>query len=141
MMGNAMKLTSILRDVKEDWRRGRVYLPLEDLARFRYSERDLAAGVVNDNFRELMRFEIARARKMYREAADGVCWLAGDGSRLAASVAAVVHAGTLNAIERQGYDVFSRRAQLTPSQKFRRLPAAWRLARRRAETPLPDVFA
>jgi phytoene synthase len=141
LMGNAIKLTSILRDVKDDSQRGRVYLPLEDLARFRYSERDLAAGVVNDNFRELMRFEIARARKMYRDAADGVCWLAGDGSRLAAAVTAVVHAGILNAIERQGCDVFSRRARLTSSQKFRRLPAAWRLARRRAETPVPDVFA
>jgi len=139
-MGNAMQLTNILRDVKEDWDRGRVYLPLEDMAAFRYGERDLASGTVNDNFRALMRFEIDRARRMYREAADGLCWLAGDGSRLTAASMAVIYAGILNAIERQGYDVFRQRARLTTPQKFRRIPAAWRLARRQAGERLPDVF-
>ena len=140
-MGMAMRFTSILRDLKADWKRGRVYLPLEDVVKFRYTERDLAAGVVNDNFRELMRFEVARARKMYRQAAEGVCWLAGDGARLAASTVAVLHAGTLAAIERKGYDVFSRPVRVTPGQKFRLLSAAPRLARRRGRTPVPNVFS
>jgi 15-cis-phytoene synthase len=141
MLGNAIRLTDILRDLKPDWERGRVYLPLEDLARFRYSERDLSNGVVNEPFRELMRFEIARARGMYRDAAEGLCWLAGDGSRLAASAFAVVHSGLLRAIERrQGYDVFTRSARLTTTQQFRSLPAAWRLARREAGQQVPDVF-
>jgi phytoene synthase len=140
MLGNAMRLTDILLDLKPDWARGHVYLPLEDLARFRYSERDLANGVVNEPLRELMRFEIARARRMYHEAAEGLCWLAGDGSRLAASALAVIHSGLLGAIERQGYDVFNRRVHLTTAQKFRTLPAAWRLARREAGEPVPDLF-
>jgi phytoene synthase len=141
-MGAAMRLTSILRDVGEDFaRHGRIYLPLEDMARFRYSERDLAAGVVNENFRGLMRFEIARARRLYAEGAEGLCWLAGDGSRLTAATMAVVHAGILDAIERQRYDVFSRRAKLSASQKLRRMPLAWRLARRESGDRLPDVFA
>ncbi|MGH7176059.1 MAG: phytoene/squalene synthase family protein, partial [Tepidisphaeraceae bacterium] len=93
MMGNAMQLTNILRDVKEDWDRGRVYLPQEDLRRFAYGESELSDGVVNENFRELMRFEINRTRQLYRDAAEGLCWLAGDGSRLTASVMAVVYGG------------------------------------------------
>jgi 15-cis-phytoene synthase len=137
LMGNAMQLTNILRDLQEDQARGRIYLPLEDLARFKYSERDLARGVVNENFRDLMRFEIARARSMYNDAADGLCWLAGDGSRLTASAMATIYSGILTAIERQGYDVFRQRAHLTTGQKFRRLPQAWRLARRRNDEPLP----
>ena len=139
-MGTAMRLTGILRDLKQDFERGRVYLPLEDLAAFRYSERDLAAGVVNENFRELMRFETARARRLYREGAEGLCWVAGDGSRLTASTMVMVHSGILDAIERQGYDVFGRRAALTTGQKLRRLPMAWRVARRRPEAQLPPIF-
>lgn len=139
-MGNAMQLTNILRDIQEDWERGRVYLPLEDLVRFGYSEAELARGVVNEKFRDLMRFEISRARQLYRGGAEGLCWLAGDGSRLTASAMAVIYSGILDAIERQDYDVFSKRAHLTTAQKFRRLPAAWRLARRESDQPLPDVF-
>jgi phytoene synthase len=140
MLGNAMRLTDILRDLNADRDRGRVYLPLEDLARFRYSERDLSNGVANGPFRELMRFEIARARQLYREGAEGLCWVAGDGSRLAASALVVAHAGILDAIERQRYDVFTRRAGLTTAQKFRSLPVAWRLARREAGQRAPDLF-
>ena len=139
-MGNAMQLTNILRDVKEDYGRGRIYLPLEDMARFRYSERDLARGVVNENFRELMRFEVARARGLFRSGAEGLCWLSGDGSRLTASAMAVIYSGILSAIERRGYDVFSGRAHLTAAGKLRRVPAAWRLARRGHEEPVPGVF-
>jgi phytoene synthase len=140
-MGNAMRLTTILRDLKDDWRRGRLYLPLEDMVRFGYSEKDLAAGVVNAKFVELMRFEIARARELYRAGAEGLCLLADDGSRLAASAIAVAYAGILDAIERRGYDVFSRRARLTTGQYLRRLPLAWRLSRRREGEALPPVFA
>ena len=60
-MGIAFRLTAILRDLKTDWSRGRLYLPLEDLVRFGYSEKDLARGTVNDAFVGLMKFEVARA--------------------------------------------------------------------------------
>ena len=81
-MGNAMQLTNMLRDIKEDAARGRIYLPLEDLARFRYSENDLLNGVVNDAFVVLMKFEIDRARKLCAEGVAGLGWLADDGSRI-----------------------------------------------------------
>jgi 15-cis-phytoene synthase len=139
-VGIAMRLTRILRDLGPDHARGRLYLPLEDMAAFRYSERDLAGGVVNDNFRGLVRFEIARARRLYLEGAEGLCRVAGDGPRLSAATMVVWQSGILDAIERRGYDVFSRRAGLTTGQKARRLPLAWRLARRRPDARLPAVF-
>jgi phytoene synthase len=132
-LGVAIRFTQFLRDLKDDVAAGTVYLPLEDMARFRYSERELAAGVVNANFRELMRFEVARARRLFREAAGGLCWVAGDGSRLAAATLVAWSSGLLDAIERHGYDVFSRRLVLTRTQKLRRLSLAWRLARRRPD--------
>jgi phytoene synthase len=129
-LGNAIGFTHILRNVKQDFSRGRIYLPLEDMARFKYSERDLVSSVVNDNFRELMKFEIDRARQMYREGADGLCWLAGDGSRFAASLIVVEQLDQLYDIE-------------TGSKLIRLLtilPRTWKLARREADDPLPEIF-
>lgn len=136
-MGNAMQLTNILRDIREDWERGRVYLPQEDLARFGYTEQDIGRGVVDGRFRDLMRFEVARARALYEEGAAGLAALPADGSRLTASAMGVIYGGILGAIERQGYDVYTRRAHLTTFQKVKRLPVAWRLARREGNTPVP----
>ena len=138
-LGVAMQLTNILRGIKKDVERGRIYLPLEDMIRFGYSERDLAGEVVNDNLRGLMRFEIERARALYRSGAEGICWLAGDGSRLAAATTAVLHAGILDAMERREYNVFRGPTGLNIGQKLRRLPAAWRLGRRQPEERLPSA--
>ncbi|QOV90086.1 phytoene/squalene synthase family protein [Humisphaera borealis] len=140
LMGNAMQLTNILRDVRQDWELGRVYLPLEDLDRFGYQEADIATGVVDDRFRRLMRFEIDRARDLYMRGAAGLCHLASDGSRLTASAMAVIYSGILGAIERAGYDVYASRAHLTTAQKLARLPSAWRLSRRDAGDVVPAVF-
>jgi phytoene synthase len=136
----AWRLTQALLDLKQDVARDAIYLPLEDMARFRYSERELAAGLVNGNLRELVRFEVGRARRLLGEAARGLCWVAGDGSRLTAATLAAWSAGVLDAIERGGYDVLTRRVLLTRGQKLRRLPLAWRLARRRADAGLPAAF-
>jgi phytoene synthase len=139
-ISTALQLTRILRDIKPDLARGRIYLPLEDLARFKVAQRDLAAGAVTPSIRQLMQFEIARARDLYRQGAQGICWVAGDGSRLTASAIAVIYSGLLTQIERQGYDVFSHQPRLTAAQKLRRMSGAWRLARRRHGQLLPDVF-
>lgn len=140
MMGNAMQLTNILRDVKEDFARGRIYLPLEDLTRFNITESVVAGGQVTEDFRSLMRFEIDRARQLYRSGAEGLCKLANDGSRTTACAMAVIYAGILGAIEKQNYDVFSGRAHLTFLQKIARIPASRRLAKRKLGEPIPDVF-
>jgi phytoene synthase len=128
-LGVAMQLTKILRAVKEDFARGIIFLPLEDLARFGYSERDLAGNIVNENSERLMQFEISRAQQLYRDGAEGICWLAGDGSRFAASLIAVVHA-----------KILTKRVNLTFAQKVALFPRAWKLARREADEPLPNVF-
>lgn len=67
--GVAFQLTNILRDLREDAAAGRIYLPLEDLERFGYSSQELADGIRNQAYDNLMRFEIARARAYYDEAA------------------------------------------------------------------------
>jgi 15-cis-phytoene synthase len=143
-MGVAMRLTSILRSVNIDQSCGRIYLPQDEMRRFGYTESDLDERVVNDAFRELMKFQIARARTMFQQAADGICWLAGDGSRLTASTMAVMHAGMLDFIESQQYDVFSRfvgrRSTLPVVLKLARIPRVWRLARRLSTEPMPRVF-
>jgi phytoene synthase len=74
-LGVAMQLTNFLRDVGEDWRRGRVYIPLEDLERFRYDEADLEGGVVDERFVELLRFEIRRTRRLYALADEGMGYI------------------------------------------------------------------
>jgi phytoene synthase len=140
LMGEAMQLTNILRDLKEDFDRGRIYLPLEDLRRFGYTETDLAAGLVNEPFRELMRFEIERARLLYRTGAEGLRHLPNDGSRFTATAMGVIYAGILRAIERRNYDVFSGRARLSLPQKLMRLPAARRVSHIAAGEKIPAVF-
>ena len=128
-MGNAMQLTNILRDVREDFGRGRVYLPQDEMARFGVSDTDLAAGVVTDGFCDLMRFQVARARSLYAQGAAGLKSLPADGSRGTAAVMSTVYAGILDDIERRDYDVFAGRAHLSTTRKLARLPHAWRLAR------------
>jgi phytoene synthase len=106
-----------LRDVGEDWRRGRVYLPLEDLQRFEYTEQDLASGVVDERFVGLMRFEIDRARGLYRVADEGMQYIP-RGRRFPVVVARELYAAILDRIEAQDYDVFSRRAQVSRPAKL-----------------------
>ncbi|MDZ7637143.1 MAG: phytoene/squalene synthase family protein [Bryobacterales bacterium] len=116
-LGIAMQLTNILRDVGEDLRLGRVYLPAEDLARFGYSVEDLKAGCIDERFRALMRFEIARAEEHYRRAEPGIAMLNPEG-RFAVRVAADVYRGILKEIVQNGFDVFGRRAVVPSSRKY-----------------------
>jgi phytoene synthase len=116
-LGRAMQMTNILRDVGEDARMGRIYLPAEDMERFEYSERSLFAGTIDANFIALMQFEIARVRAMYDAAAPGIELLA-PGSRYAVRLALTLYRGILDQIERNGFDVFTRRAALAPRAKF-----------------------
>src|SRR5205085_327042 len=74
-LGVAFQLTNFLRDVKEDWERGRIYLPLEDLDAFSVTEEQIGAGAVDRHFVELMRFEIDRTRAVYRRADEGISML------------------------------------------------------------------
>ncbi|MEI8032243.1 MAG: phytoene/squalene synthase family protein [Chlorobiaceae bacterium] len=120
-LGIAMQLTNILRDIGEDVDRGRIYLPLEDLRRFGYSEKELMQKKINDNFKELMKFQIERARNYYRSSDKGIPMLERN-SRFAVTISSVNYGNILHAIEKNGYDVFSRRACRTLFQKLRTIP-------------------
>ncbi len=111
----AMQLSNFWRDVGQDWRIGRIYLPQEDMAQFGVAEADLAAGQVTPAFIRLMEFEMARAEEYYEHARPGVRRLArGQWAVMAAlEVYRAIHTG----IRRNGYDVFTKRATTTHLQK------------------------
>lgn len=123
-LGIANQLTNILRDVGEDARRGRIYLPLAELALFNYTEEDLLKGVIDERWRELMRFQIQRARKFYDEAEKGICGLSPD-ARWPVWSALMLYSQILPAIERNQYDVFTKRAYVPTPRKLVSLPVAW----------------
>jgi phytoene synthase len=123
-LGIANQLTNILRDVGEDAKRGRIYLPLEELALFNYTEEDLMNGVVDDRWQELMRFQIQRARKFYVQAEKGISNLIPD-ARWPVWAALMLYSQILDAIERNQYDVFNQRAYVPTPQKLLSLPVAW----------------
>jgi phytoene synthase len=123
-LGIANQLTNILRDVGEDARRGRIYIPLEDLARFDYTEQDFKNGIVDERWRALMRFQIDRARQFYTKAEKGITYLAPD-ARWPVWAASMLYGQILEVIERNNYDVFSQRAYVPQWKKLRTLPLAW----------------
>jgi phytoene synthase len=112
-LGDAFQLTNFLRDVAEDLDRGRVYLPQEDLRRF---GADPALRRVTPAWVELMRFEIDRARELYRSADLGIALLPPSSARCVRS-ARVLYSRILERIEAAGYDVFSARARVPTWQK------------------------
>ncbi|NES97327.1 MAG: phytoene synthase [Desertifilum sp. SIO1I2] len=123
-LGIANQLTNILRDVGEDARRGRIYLPQAELALFNYTEQDLMNGVVDERWREFMSFQIQRARKFFTQAEKGVRWLIPD-ARWPVWSALMLYAQILDAIERNQYDVFTKRAYVSTSRKLVSLPVAY----------------
>ena len=132
-LGVALQMTNILRDVAEDWHRGRLYLPLDELAAFGLSEGDVAAGVatgrVSARWRNLMRFQIERNRRLYAESRPGIALLDPDG-RFAIAAAAALYRGILADIEGHGYDNLTRRAFVPTRAKLAMLPDTWRRNRR-----------
>ncbi len=120
-LGIANQLTNILRDVGEDARRGRIYLPLADLTAFDYTEADLMAGVVDDRWRAVMAFQIDRARRFYAEAESGIGLLSED-ARWPVWSALALYRQILDIIEENGYDVFTRRAFVPSFRKLLTLP-------------------
>jgi 15-cis-phytoene synthase len=123
-LGVALQLTNILRDVGEDWRNGRLYLPLNELRAYNLDEGDIARGIVDDRWRALMRFQIKRTRQIFESARPGIRMLHKDG-RFAIAAAAYLYRGILDDIERHDYDVFHRRAYVSAWGKVRRLPWIW----------------
>lgn len=124
-LGLALQLTNILRDIKEDAERDRVYLPQEDLRRFNYSERELMSGVVNNNFRALMKFECERAHEYYRKAAASLP-REDRATLVAAQTMGRIYHRLLCKIEKVDYDVFNHRIRLHRPTRFLIALQEWR---------------
>ena len=127
-LGIANQLTNILRDVGEDRERGRIYLPRDEMKQFGYSEEELMSGVVNDSWRGLMRFQLSRAREWFARSEAGVRWLAPD-ARWPVWTSLRLYRGILDAIERNGYDVFNKRAYVPRARKLLDLPFSFVVSR------------
>lgn len=131
-LGAAMQLTNILRDVGEDWGRGLVYLPDEDLARFGLRKEDLSARAGDPGFHALMEYEIARARALYAEGLRLIPLVTTARGRAAFQFAADAYGAILDKIQVSGHDVFHRRAALSLSEKLAMVPGStWRALRAR----------
>ena len=121
-LGLAFQLTNIIRDVGEDARRNRIYLPQDELAQFGVQESDMLAGHSSPAFRALMAHQVARARTFYRQALEELT--ASDRrNQRPGLVMAAIYQTLLNEIENDGYPVLDRRISLTP---LRKLWIAWR---------------
>ena len=128
----ALQLANFWQDVARDYQIGRIYLPLEDMARFSYSEEDLSRNVLNENFRGLMAFQVQRAMDLFRDGLPLVNSLKGV-SRVDVALFTMGGTAVLEAIKKQNYDVLSRRPALSRSKKASLFLTTWakmRLGRR-----------
>jgi 15-cis-phytoene synthase len=116
--GIAFQLTNILRDIKEDAGRDRIYLPQEDLKRHQVTEEDVQAGRDSPAFRALVRFEVERAREYYR-AGDELLPLIHSECRPALAALVTIYGRLLEEIARRDYDVLSKRVSLSVAEKIR----------------------
>jgi len=123
-LGLALQLTNILRDVREDAERGRIYLPLEDLARFNVSEEEILGGVYSPNFVRLMDFEARRARELYALAQSELA-LEDRATLLTAEAMRLIYAALLERIIKSNYRVLDRRHRLSAPHKLYLVGRAW----------------
>jgi 15-cis-phytoene synthase len=123
-LGLALQLTNILRDVREDAGRGRIYLPLEDLARFNVSENEILGGVYSPNFVRVMDFEARRARELYALAQSELA-PEDRATLLTAEAMRLIYAALLERIVNSNYRVLDRRHRLSAPHKLYLVGRAW----------------
>jgi 15-cis-phytoene synthase len=123
-LGLALQLTNILRDLKEDVDRGRIYIPLEDLERFGYAEKDLRSHLYNAPFIQLMKFEHARARSYFEKAAASLPE-SDRSSMFAAEIMSQIYRELLDSIAGLQFDVFRNRVTISKKRKMRIALAVW----------------
>ena len=140
-LGVAFQITNILRDVGEDAeQRGRVYLPQQDMKQFGVTEQQLFDKRVDENYINLMKFEIARARMYYSRALRGVAMLRPE-SRLPVQLSLDAYGKILDKIEENNYDSLTKRAYVGKWEKLAGIPASWYRTLDIAKMlPLPDEW-
>lgn len=116
-LGIALQLTNIIRDVKSDALRGRIYLPLEDLRKYNYTEKELFEFTYNENFIELLKFESDRARSFYRSA-DNYLSSTDKPSMFPARAMQYIYYRLLDKIEQENYNVFKKKIRVSNFNKL-----------------------
>jgi phytoene synthase len=139
-LGIAFQLTNILRDLKTDGARGRIYLPMEDLTRFGHSEQDLLAGAYTPAFVNLMEFECRRAQEYYR-AAEAALPEADRRALVPAEIMRAIYHTILDRIEACRYRVFSQRITLSPPHRLAVALKAWLACRSSGRRSTPAGLA
>ena len=129
-LGLAMQLTNIIRDVGEDYRMGRIYLPADEMAAHDVTPADLAAPAANRNLLALLQVQTVRARDYYLRAEAGIPLLADDGSQYTVWLMRHVYAGILDEVEDLRYQVLHCRATTALPRKLALAARAWRDYRR-----------
>ena len=130
-MGIAFQLANFIRDVGEDLDRGRIYLPLDELAECGVSRAMLEKRQLTPNIIDALKFQIARVRQLQREAEPGIAMLAKE-SRPCIEAASELYCGIVDEVEKIGYDVFRRRAKTSTLRRASvALPALFRALRAR----------
>ena len=133
----ALQLVNFWQDVARDYRKGRIYIPLEDMESFGYTENDLADGVENQAFRDLMAFEVGRAEGLFREGAPLAGTLTGP-ARLDVALFTRGGMAVLEAIRKQDYRVLGKRPALSRARKAGLFLSAWAGAKLGAGWGLPE---
>jgi phytoene/squalene synthetase len=126
-LGSALALMRIIENLSADWSRGYLYLPIMDLAECKCSEANIAS-LDSEPAKQLLSYERSRARSLFRRAAENIAWLGDDGSRMMVSLVIMTEVARLKGKSH------------AKSVSMRQVVSAWRLARRRAGRPLPNVI-
>ncbi|MFP4588594.1 MAG: phytoene/squalene synthase family protein [Candidatus Acetothermia bacterium] len=123
-LGIGMQLTNIIRDVKEDLQRGRIYIPREDFQEARYREEDLIEERDGEEFKQLIEIQAARARNFYASARQLFPYLPVRSRSCPAGLYGI-YKRLLNEMESSGWDVLSQRIELTTTQKIAAVLRQW----------------
>jgi len=123
-LGIAFQLANFIRDVDEDLDRGRVYLPIKELAQFGVTREMLEERVLTPEIIEALKFQIARVRQLQAEAAPGIAMLEAT-SRPCIEAASTLYCGIVDEVEKIGYDIFNQRAKTSTSRRIRVAGAAF----------------
>jgi phytoene synthase len=123
-LGIAFQLANFIRDIDEDLDRGRVYLPIKELAQFGVTREMLEERVLTPEIVEALKFQIARVRQLQAEAAPGIAMLEAS-SRPCIEAASTLYCGIVDEIEKIGYDIFNQRAKTSTGRRIRVAGAAF----------------
>jgi phytoene synthase len=123
-LGIAFQLANFIRDVDEDLDRGRVYLPIKELAQFGVTREMLEERVLTPEIVEALKFQIARVRQLQAEAAPGIAMLEAT-SRPCIEAASTLYCGIVDEVEKIGYDIFNQRAKTSTARRMRVAGAAF----------------